>query len=303
MAVCLYHKDLDGWASGAIIKYRHPQMKMYPIDYGEEVPVDWILDAKNPVLFMVDFCPSDFDLVERLVESCNIFVWIDHHVSSIKEAYSRGLFDKFHSGCTAYLDEHHERYAACELTYMWALSKNQTYEEVPYYIKLLGMYDTWRFDDANVLPFQYAMRAWIDNPKDNISQWKKLIQNTPKDQEVLGGLIEKGKFVQKYEQRKQADLASQTAFEVDFQGYRAIAANVAFTNSKFFDAVWQDNRHDLMIAFMWTGSQWRISFYSPKIDVSKIAEQFQGGGHQNASGCNLKELPEELKEAVCNPKS
>jgi nanoRNase/pAp phosphatase (c-di-AMP/oligoRNAs hydrolase) len=43
-----------------------------------------------------------------------------------------------------------------------------------------------------------------------------------------------------------------------------------------------------------------LSFRSDKkgVDCDKLAEKFGGGGHKDASGCEVKELPKEIKEKL-----
>jgi len=36
--VFYHNQDLDGYRSGAIVKYRFPDAVMYPINYGDEFP-------------------------------------------------------------------------------------------------------------------------------------------------------------------------------------------------------------------------------------------------------------------------
>lgn len=57
---------------------------------------------------------------------------------------------------------------------------------------------------------------------------------------------------------------------------------------------------EVAILFRQTGSKaFKISFRSRgKIDVAKIAEALRGGGHRNASGCELKGNLSEIKERV-----
>jgi len=49
------------------------------------------------------------------------------------------------------------------------------------------------------------------------------------------------------------------------------------------------------------GNQFRVSFRSKgKIDVSKIARLFGGGGHRNAAGCAIQGNVEEVKQRILN---
>jgi len=57
---CFYHgSDLDGYCSGAIVKYRYPECEMQPIDYGAQFPMDKI--ELGETVYMVDFALQPFD--------------------------------------------------------------------------------------------------------------------------------------------------------------------------------------------------------------------------------------------------
>jgi len=48
-------------------------------------------------------------------------------------------------------------------------------------------------------------------------------------------------------------------------------------------------------------NQIKVSFRSKgKVDVSRIAKLFSGGGHRNASGCTIQGSLEEIKQKIIN---
>jgi len=292
------HTDLDGHASAAIAALKHKdKVDIHLIDYGDPFPLDKI--KKNDAVYLLDFCPNDPDIIEEILERAVWFKWIDHHVSSrnmVEKAYLQDLFAPPSEFIT---DSEQSPKAACELTYMHLY--NVEYHDVPYHIRLLGRFDIWDHTDRQTVPFQYAMRAYLDPPTKNIQKWKKLIYPTKQDLTLLNKLIESGTYIKMYEDKKNAITSKLLCFEMEFEGYRTIAVNRVLESSLFFNEVYNPKKHDLMLQFAYTGNRWQLSFRSDKkdVDCSKIAEKYSGGGHRGASGCEVKELPNEIKEFVC----
>lgn len=137
--VCVYHSiDLDGWMSAAIVKHwfnstvEIPNKKDEPINtldfigynYGQPIP-DF---SKYDKVIMVDISFRD-STMQILKELCKEFIWIDHHISSIKDS------EEYHYNDIKGL--RNTKYAACELTWKYFFP-NETMPEI---VRLLGRYD------------------------------------------------------------------------------------------------------------------------------------------------------------------
>lgn len=85
--ICIYHsRDLDGYASGAIVKLKYPDAKMIGYDYGQPFPWDKIPDMDDVIIIDVSLPMDD---MERLAMMCSKFTFIDHHTTAIKDFQSR----------------------------------------------------------------------------------------------------------------------------------------------------------------------------------------------------------------------
>jgi oligoribonuclease NrnB/cAMP/cGMP phosphodiesterase (DHH superfamily) len=284
-----YHsKDCDGQACGALIRDHYKKAMLVPIDHGDPFPMDLI--GRNDVVGFFDWFPDDFGIIEEVLNRAAILWIIDHHVSTRKIVSKHNLEERLKEPSFFITDSDINQEAACELTYKWL--KNT--EQVPYYLGLLGRYDVWDHTDPNTLPFQYAARAWLDDPRKDIQKWKRLIYTSkPTDTEFMEGLIAKGKLIMEYERKQAAKEMERYSFETEIQGYKAIAINRPYSGSKFFESVYNPKKHDLMLSYAWDGRQWNLSFYTdkPDVNVSDIARSYGGGGHQNAAGGQVSELP------------
>lgn len=270
---CFYHNaDLDGRCSGAIVKLKFPDCVMIGINYGDPFP--WDLIQRDEVVFMVDFCLQPFEDMERLDQLCSLH-WIDHHKTSLEganwHAFEAGGFQLLEIGR-----------AGCELTWE-ALFPHQP---MPTAVGLLGRYDVWDHTHEGVVEFQYGMRQQEADPENTVF-WNRIFYGN------IENIIQVGALLLAYEKRQNEIYAKSCSFEVELDGLRCIAANKGLTNSLLFDSVWDPERHDAMLTFVFRKGSWKVSLYSnkPEVDVSAVCKARGGGGHKGAAGFQCDSLP------------
>lgn len=296
--IAIYHsRDLDGIASGRIIKEKYPEATLVGYHYGEPFdifPDKFVINGKEyPVELGSPVIMADVSLPMEKMEILfrnYFFRWMDHHTSAINDFYDH--FDNLAQepierrklelgeaiGITQSLAYLIDGTAGCVITY-GALFGGA----VPHGIDLLGDYDVWYNKDPeywsnSVLLFQYGMRGYN-------------VENFPWDSvfilDEIEKIKEKGKIILEY-QREQDKRGARKAFEVDFDGLRAIALNTPRTSSDTLASVYDPDKHDLMILFSYDGS-WSYSLRTIKdIDCSALAKKYGGGGHKKAAGFKLK---------------
>ena len=275
---CFYHSsDADGCSSGALVKIYHPDCEMIGITYGEDFPWDIITD-KDETIYMVDFSLQPFNDMIRLNELCNLY-WIDHHKTAIEEYEKNAIIPIKGSRQIGT--------GACALVYKLFNNK----EILPTFISLLSEYDVWYHSDPRTLPFQYGIKRYNTDPN-NIDFWCSLF-----DTELVQRIVEEGFIIIEYQQEKDEKFIKKYSFETELDGYRCIAVNKMNTSSLLFKSIWDPDKYDIMLTFGYFNKQWTVSLYTDKknIDVSKIAKKMGGGGHAQASGFSIKELPFKLK--------
>ena len=290
-----YHADdFDGWACAAIYALRKFKVKLYPMSYGQVFPYQDI--EKTDVVAILDFCPDDPEMIQRIIEKVPVFYWVDHHKSS-RKLYEENDFKTIHLPPGEFVtDSEDNPMAACELLYMFLYDVE--YKDIPYYIRLLGRWDCWQHQDPQTVPFQYAMRAWLSNPLDNLQQWKKLLKPSKSDHQLFQKLIEAGRYIRLYEEKKNEKEAKALCFEMEFEGYKTLAVNRTLLGSEFFKSLYNPKIHDLMLQFGYTDGMWKLSFRSETIDCAELAEKYNAGGHARAAGATLKELPKQIKDLI-----
>jgi hypothetical protein len=266
---CFYHgADLDGHASGALVKIKYPDCELIPIDYHKAFPWERI----DTTTYMVDFSLPREDMVK--LTTMTHLVWIDHHATAI-DAMAGHVVEGIQT----------VGIGACALT--WAFLYPNV--AVPWWLRLLAQYDVWENGDVTdwnqrILPFQYAMLSQETDPVRNLPIWQGLMNPVT----ACADLILEGQAILRYLTQNNKIYAKTAAFETVFEGLRAIAINRAMASSQLFDTVYDPTRHDVMIAFhMHKSGRWKYSFYAtnPAINCGVLAKKWGGGGHVGAAGC------------------
>jgi len=289
---CFSHTDSDGIASAAVIKYFVPEAQIRLINYGDNFP--WHEVGADDIVYMADFSLQPWSEMEKLHHQCKRLIWLDHHISAIKDCDKSGV---------KIAGKREVGVGACMLCweYLWAENNpDQMVYDTPYAVTLLSDYDVWDHSNPDTLPFQYGFRNLHPDPSDDKSFnrfWMPVLDQTALGHLMVKELISSGKIILKYVEQDYKKCANWMAFETEIDGYRAIAINRAGVNSLLFNSVFDPKRYDCMIAFAWVGDHWTVSLYGHDggPDVSVIAKGRGGGGHRAAAGFqiynNNNELP------------
>jgi len=286
---CFYHgADLDGWASAAIVRhywseYEETPIEMYPINYGDKFPMEGI--EKQDIVYMVDFS-LPLEEMRELNSRCEL-TWIDHHIGVINDPQ----FLEIWSQISGVMDS---RFSACELAWMYFYEE----EEIPRFIKLLGLYDRWEHNDPIepwdvIEAFQYGFKVSAKNPKeDDFSFWENQFFDI--DGVRIENKISLGYKIQTYvEDRFQSSL-SERSFIVDWEGYKCLVINGDPYVANYFTRAREFEGCDIGINFCNSkGKFWTVNLRTARddIDLSSLAKKYGGGGHRAAAGFTCKELP------------
>lgn len=298
----IHHNDPDGWASAAIVRkfllgneVSDTDVKYVEFTYDMD-PKKLITDIDSDTdVIMVD-CSMKMDMMKSVAEKAKSLAWIDHHISAVKDFEKADI-----ENIEAVLDT---KIAGCENTWKHFFPK----DDMPEIIHLIGIYDTWRKDEAewnDAMNAMYGMKS-LKNVSDPCSKtWDDILAKP----EYAKDVIKNGAVVKDYQDNVNIETIKRTAFMTTLKTetkeghvktiteYSAVASNNPNCNSMLFDIV--DEKPDLMISYYQNSNgTYTISFYSakPEVDCSKIAKTFGGGGHKGASGCQVKELVFKITE-------
>jgi oligoribonuclease NrnB/cAMP/cGMP phosphodiesterase (DHH superfamily) len=335
--VCIYHSiDLDGWMSAAIVKHwftryfdtnilhleedgnsikliTNPSFKhevqesltFIGYNYGQPIPD---LSEYNKVIMCDISFPAE-EMKKLLFYKNGIinkdFIWIDHHISAIKENVWKNT--KYPSGLRD------TKFAACELTWQYFFP-NETMPEI---VRLLGRYDCFGHkgtdEEQKVLEFQYGARSVISNYEE---AYNYLIDEGMdyKNPEVntLNIILEKGKSIYQY-LCTEAKQTYAKAFPIEFKTYTgkidtkgSIATSTKYNficvNQERFNPInfgidYHKDGYDGCACFWYKDNKWHFSLYNDngEIDCSAIAKQYGGGGHKGAAGFIIDNLNKVIK--------
>jgi oligoribonuclease NrnB/cAMP/cGMP phosphodiesterase (DHH superfamily) len=290
--LCIYHRaDLDGKCAAAIVLKQHPDVELWPANYGDDFdPLFERVTAETEVI-LVDFSLQPAELMARLVDRAGHVVWIDHHKSAIESVGELGLII---NGVRS-MDE----LAGCELAWEHFFPQHP----MPRAVWLLGRYDVWAWpemDEADeIMAFQYGTRNFNAEPTSVI--WNTLLNastNYDARTKLLEDITAVGATILQYQAKQDTSFVERGAFRTVLDGLKVLAANRTPASSQLFASVWPDHPDaDAMLAFGWTGGCWRVSLYTDRdgIDVSAICKARGGGGHAQAAGFRCDTLPFALR--------
>lgn len=284
--LCIYHRaDLDGICSREVARKALGDTADYlGWDYGDELPQ--LAAYQTVYLIDISLPPGVMAL------HADKLIWIDHHKSAIEAM--KGIFIQGYRI---------DGVAACRLAWQWFSGGGQPSKQdfvdrkvvEPYAVRLLGEYDIWDKRDPSTDLFQLAMGA------EKSPNWDLLMVIAPdrviENRDYIVSLVERGRVIQSYIDVTSAQISTERGFDVDFEGLKFRALNIARCNSMTFLAALKPE-HDGCLAYFWDGSKWKFSLYGvpakPDIDLSKIASKYGGGGHKQACGGFFQILPKEL---------
>ncbi len=265
--LCLYHGNCtDGSASAAVVKYKYPEAKVYPVTHGDPLEVD----VSGKKLLIVDFSfPTD--ILEDFKKKAKEVLWYDHHVTSvpIHEKLGWGVLDLKESGASLTWKEEFP---------------DRPVPKIIQYVRDKDLYE-WKLPDSRAISMDLGNNPDVHNPES--ATWRKLIEGL--DDREWREMIVRGERSLR-EQRQRIIKGVQYGFEVDFHGHRGLAVNWSLEASDIGEYIYKDLKVPLAILFYFNGENWTFSLRSPSIDCSQLALKYGGGGHPGAAGFRTDDI-------------
>lgn len=253
----LYHKNCtDGFgaAFAAWLKFKN-KAHYIAVNYGEPIPE--MVDGS--IVYIIDFC-YDKDTTEMMNQKYDLTI-LDHHKSAKQNVMlaKNYCFDLKKSGASLAWEFFHPK------------KKNPL-------IKHIEDKDLWLFKNKNTKPIIAALEAY---PR-NFKVWKKL---------TLPQLKREGLMILQ-KQNSEVDFISTFHYLLDFPDYPQIPvvnsasfmSDVAekllqmYPDKPFVGVYHEYERNGIRMR------KWSLRSRKQGEDVSKVAGQFNGGGHYTSSG-------------------
>lgn len=271
---------MDGRSAGAVVamyENNYNPEDYIEVDYVQELPIEKI-DMNEKVYFVdYSFSKNTAEFLRKILKITDNVIWIDHHESSL-EMLKENIDLRTIKGYVT------EGISGAALTYMYLYK--ESYDNIPLVLKYVSDYDCHHLKLDKVMEFKYGIESFDHNPISDL--WIKLLnEGDDKDNKVLDEVVENGEIVKRYIDGINRELRNTLSYETEIDGYKALVVNTSYKGSAIFGD--EISNYDVCMVWRYSKGNYEYSVYSEKIDVSKLAEKYGGGGHPGAAGFVLKD--------------
>ena len=279
--IIFYHENcLDGFAAAYVAHKKFKEKAEYiPLSHnvtGEDILKDKkikISELKDKEVYFIDFCLKETEL-KKVQKVAKKLIVIDHHIGTkdLVESLSGSLFRDGVSGS----------YLAQE----YFFPKNK----IPEFIKYISINDTYTFSkNENIKKIEKNITSYLATLEFDF----KIFQKAEKDFEDKKKFDEIKKLgnILNTNYLKLVEIQLENAKLIDFEGYKVYAINassifrnelghrLALKSKSLFSIIYTFEDGELKISLRGDG----------KIDLSKLAQKYAGGGHFNAAAFRTKD--------------
>lgn len=263
----LHHDDHDGFgAAWAAWKKLGNKAEYFPVQYSEKnLPPS---NLKNKDIYLLDFC-YDAASMRKLLKNNKKLVVIDHHITRKDESKIsiERLFRINNSG------------AVLSWRFFHPMAK------IPKLLLFVEDIDLWKMKVYK----SGAIMAAVDLYPMSFRSWDKMAL----EMETSSGrkkYARQGETVLDYNRKMADKLIHLQATPVVFENKKSLAVNSPVLESEIGNSLVKMGAEVGIVWNIKNGGRLKVSLRSNphKIDVSKLAERFGGGGHKSAAGFTIK---------------
>lgn len=261
--IVLYHNECpDGFgAAWAAWKKFGAKAEYIGLNHSTPPPIEKL---RGKILYFIDitYIGKDLDKVIKVAKDVTI---LDHHVSTKDEIKKAP----------------HSIYAVNQSGAILAWRFFHPGKKDPYLLRCIETRDLWQWQ----VPHAEEILAALDVLPFDFKKWDRAVTDI-ENPNIRKKYIEKGRAIRAYEEKIAADLFKKVQPAI-FEGHRAGVVNAPILHSEIGHLIYS-NGYTIAIVWSHNGGQFRVSLRSNgKIDVSKIAQKYGGGGHKAAAGFRL----------------
>jgi oligoribonuclease NrnB/cAMP/cGMP phosphodiesterase (DHH superfamily) len=265
--IVFYHKNCRDGLASAWVAWRKFKNKAKYIALNYQAPFDY--NFKEKKIYFLDVCPNRKILGKLKKNNCEIII-IDHHLSAKNnlDLVSAGSF-------TMCLNMKH---SASVLTWKYFFPQ----KKIPKILLYIEEMDLWNFKKR----FSREIVASISLSEFDPKEWNKWSYDI-EDKKKRKKYILTGKEIVKHEDEMIKEIV-QDAKKIKMGKIKTLVVNSSVLISQIGDILIKQ-LPPMAIIWFEAGDLKRISLRSNgKVDVSKIAEKYGGGGHKRAAGFAIK---------------
>jgi oligoribonuclease NrnB/cAMP/cGMP phosphodiesterase (DHH superfamily) len=264
--LCIYHGlCADGFTAAWVVwkSFGEGNVDFHAATHGDPPP-----EVGNRDVYVVDFSYPR-PVIEEMARHARKLTVIDHHITAAQELEGLlrndgivdGVFDMEKSGCL--------------LTWEWFFKDRQP----PQALLAVNDRDLWKFE----LPWTREIFLALTSYPYDFETW-----DTTMEDDRLESLRQEGVTLSRKQQKDIAEIIAAGNHLITIAGHTVPACNVP--------SIWASEAghilaqgHPFAACFWIDGDKIAFSLRSTPdgLDVSEIAKQFGGGGHQHAAGFKL----------------
>ena len=296
-----HHNDLDGYGSAAVIAYHRKattdveltEENFLCLEHHPQKDFEKIRTVKpGETAYFVDYSFSENTLpwLQMVMERTKDLIWIDHHQTSVD-------LMKLHPELEEIRGVRYVGISGAALSYMWIndfeINEQSLQEKVPYFLQLIDDHDCWKQKKTPVSDyFMLGMKASMRDLCGEYSIWNIIFSECMSPIQagsIVTTTIAQGDAIKKYLDAFYAELREEYGYESELEGVPCFVVNTEGNSWVFGDLI---NKYPMVAIYTFDGEYYRVSLYSQgKVDCSKIAEKYGGGGHVSASGFSCTTFP------------
>jgi oligoribonuclease NrnB/cAMP/cGMP phosphodiesterase (DHH superfamily) len=281
----IYHADCDdgfGAAFCAWLKFGD-EAQYIPMRYGVTF---YPVSVASRDVYILDFSfPKN--IIDALFKEANKVIWIDHHKSAFEDylGESYDINEPFYSESLNGIINLNNHRSGAYLTWHHFFPEQQ----IPMLIQHIDDNDRWKFE----IPYtKEAIQSLRSYPRD-FNIWKDLA-NRLEEASNHGDFIKEGRAILRSQSLQIADVIARGAIPCTIPGQpKGVAVNtsVSLTSDVGQELANLTGTYGLVWRMDAPGDMVSCSLRSNgSFDVSVIAKKYDGGGHKNAAGFQVKML-------------
>lgn len=266
----IYHGNCaDGFTAAWALTLAFPNAELFKGVHGDPLP-----NVANRNVIMVDFSYKLPEMYKLMAEARTIVV-LDHHKSA--EAELQAIVETNYAHVEIIFDMNK---SGARLAWEWGLL-----EHVPNIVRYVEDRDLWRFKLPNSREISAAMFSY----EYSLGNWSRLMHQL-EDPGELAKLVDEGAAIERKHLKDVSELVEKTKQRMVIGGVEVWVANLPYTMSS--DAAHLLAAPDTFGACFYVDNSGRPVFslrsHARGMDVSAIAQLYNGGGHKHAAGFRLQ---------------
>lgn len=272
----IYHgpQCSDGFCA-AWIAYRelNGQNEYFPINYGESEKIKELLEKidHQTNVYVLDFSFKP-NIIEQMIDQCESFVLLDHHETA--EADLKNLIQE----TTKVIIRFDMTKCGAKLTWEYFHPD----QDAPWLVNYVEDRDLWKWK----LPDSKEVNSALYSYEKDFDTWNKLFSG-----KILQDLINEGSAILRY-QDKMIQSILRNAFKVTLYENEILVVNSPVLQSEVAGELAKQSPSKIGACYYTPDNAniVRWSLRSPKDgpNVAELAKKFDGGGHKNSAGFEIK---------------